>query len=78
MTTSNIPSPYDVGLHGDAALRYAIVQMVVASPHCMPNNYLPTAEALYEYVKIAATTHWVDGTKCRFVDGVLDRIEAPQ
>lgn len=78
MTSSNIPAPYEVGLTGDAALRYALAQMVTSSPRCDPCNYLTTAEALYEFIKIAATTGWVDGMKCRFVDGVLERVEAPQ
>ena len=53
MTSSSFPSPYSVGLCGDAALRYALVQMVVASPMCAPSAYLTTVEALFAFVKTA-------------------------
>lgn len=76
-TTNSFPAPCSVGLCGDAALRYALVQMVVASPRCDPSAYLTTVEALYEYVTIAKTSGWIDGMKCQFRDGILERVEAP-
>lgn len=57
MTSSNkIPPPGDLGLHGDAALRYVLIQIVAASPSCMPNAYMTTVDRLMAYIRTGAIT----------------------
>ena len=69
MTSRN---PFDYGLSGDQALRFLVIEMLIADPLVKPADYLKTAIEFMQYIK-APPRREVEATRLpELMAGIID------